>query len=172
MKYILVFVLSYTLLWSKGSVSLESLFKDTFSSQVTVGQKTITLSKSQMKALQKKAKAKVDSNIIRYYVVKEGNTVQGYGVLIVQRIRTKKAAILYLIDQNEKIKNIEIVAFHEPSEYKPYSSWKNNFTGKVLKDDLRAGYGIPTISGATLSARAISDASRIALTIVAQEKRK
>jgi len=172
MKFLLVLVVSVTVLFAKEGISLDEIFKSTFSSNVTVGQKTITLSKAQMKALQKKAKAKVDSNIIRYYVVKNEKKVVGYGVLVVQRIRTKKAAILYLIDKDEKIKNIEIIAFHEPSEYKPYSTWKNSFKDKALKDDLRAGYGIPTISGATLSARAISDASRIALTIVAQEKRK
>ena len=89
---------------------------------------------------------------------------------IVETKDIREIIILYLIDKDVKIKNIEILAFHEPSEYKPYSSWKAAFTGKGAKDDLKAGYGVPTISGATLSARAISDAARIALAIVAKEK--
>ena len=170
MKLLLGLVLSCTLLFSKGSISLEAIFKSTFSNNVTVGQKIITLTKSEMKALQKKAKAKVDSPTIRFYVVKSGNKIEGYGVLVIQRVRTKRATILYLIDKNEKIKSIEIISFNEPSEYKPNTTWYTLFEGKDRNDDLRSGHGISTISGATLSARAISHASRIALEIVAQEK--
>lgn len=171
MKLLMIIILSFTMLFSKGAVSLENIFKSTFSNNVTIGQKTINLSKSEMKALQKKAKAEVDSNTIRYYVVKKGKTIVGYGVLVVQRLRTKMAAILYLISKDGKIKNIEIIAFHEPSEYKPNSSWRKTFVGKTKNDALRMNHDIPTISGATFSARAFTNAARIALTIVEQEKK-
>lgn len=171
MKLFMLIVLSMTMLYSKGAVSLESIFKSTFSQNVKIGQKTITLSKSEMKALQKKAKAVVDSSTIRYYVVKEGKSTVGHGVLVVQRLRTKMAAILYLISKDGKIKNIEIIAFHEPSEYKPYTSWREIFVGKTKNDTLKMGHDIPTISGATFSARAFTYAARIALVIVEQEKK-
>jgi Na+-translocating ferredoxin:NAD+ oxidoreductase RnfG subunit len=64
---------------------------------------------------------------------------------------------------------IEIISFKEPSEYKPNSSWKEIFIGKTTEDTLVAGKDIATISGATMSARAISNAARVALAI-AQEK--
>ncbi|OYZ47796.1 MAG: hypothetical protein B7Y13_09370 [Sulfurovum sp. 24-42-9] len=38
--------------------------------------------------------------------------------------------------------------------------------GKTQEDNLYASKGIPVISGATLSSRAISDAARIALVLV------
>jgi len=171
MKTILIYTILFTtILYAKEPLSLVKIFQDTFTKDVAVGQKDIVLSQKQKNTLQKLAKAKIDSNKIRFYVVKKTNKTVGYGVLLSQRIRTKKAVMLYLIDKDVKIKNIEILAFHEPSEYKPYSSWKNIFTGKTATDDLRAGHGVPTISGATLSARAISDAARIALAVVAEEK--
>ena len=103
-------------------------------------------------------------------MVKEGKKVVGYGVLLVQTMRTKKAAILYLIDNTQTIKNIGILAFNEPSEYKPNKTWQGVFEGKTKEDNLFSGKGIPTISGATLSARAISDAARLALSIVEKYK--
>lgn len=166
---VLTLLFSLSLLSAKGAskgVSLDKLFKASFSSTVTVGQKIITLNAKEVKDLQKRAKAKMDSNKIRFYVVKDASKVVGYGVLVVQRVRTKKAAILYLVSKDSKIKSIEIIQFQEPSEYKPNQAWKDVFTGKVKEDNLFAGKGIPTISGATMSARAISDASRIALSIV------
>jgi len=171
MKITLIGIILFsTILCSKEPVSLKKIFQDTFSKATKVSQKEILLTSNEKKTLEKQAKAKIDSNKIHFYVVKKSNAIVGYGVMLVQRIRTKKAAILYLIDKNEQIQNIEILVFHEPNEYKPYSTWKETFIGKSSKDDLRAGYDIPTISGSTLSARAITNASRIALAIVSREK--
>jgi Na+-translocating ferredoxin:NAD+ oxidoreductase RnfG subunit len=152
-------------LFSKG-VSLEKLFKASFSPAATIGQKIITLNAREVQALQQKAKAKFDSNKIRFYVVKNDSKLVGYGVLVTQRVRTKKASILYMISKEAKIKSIEIIQFQEPSEYKPNKNWKDIFTGKSKENDLFVGKGIPSISGATMSARAVSDASRLALSIV------
>lgn len=166
---ILTFCFSFTLVYAKG-ISLETYFKSSFSGTVNVGQKSITLSKKDIQQIQSNAKAKLDTKKIRFYVVKEGKKVVGYGVLLVQTIRTKKAAILYMIDKSQTIKNIEILAFNEPSEYKPNKTWQGVFKGKTKEDNLFSGKGIPTISGATLSARAISDAARLALSIVEKYK--
>jgi Na+-translocating ferredoxin:NAD+ oxidoreductase RnfG subunit len=159
-----------TILCAKEPLSLKKIFSDTFSHNHIVTQKNIVLTKTEKTLLEQKAKARIDSTKIRFYVVKKENQVEGYAVLLIQKIRTKKAVILYLIDKNVKIKNIEILAFHEPSEYKPYNTWKESFVGKGMNDDVRMGYGVPTISGATLSARALTNAARIALAIVLKER--
>jgi len=169
-KTLFIFIVLISFGFAKEGISLEQIFKSTFSSSVTVGQKVIVLKKDEIQALQKKAKAKLDSSKIRFYVVQNGGKVEGYGVLVIQRVRTKKAAILYLVSKEAKIKSIEIVQFLEPSEYKPNQAWKDVFTGKSKEDNLFAGKGIPTISGATMSARTIADASRIALSIVEMYK--
>ncbi len=163
-------LLSSTILYSQSAPSLKKLFKEAFGQEVSIGQKQIHLTASEKKALEKEAKTKIDSSNIRFYVIQKGKNIEGYGVLLIQRIRTKKAVILYLIDKEIKLKNIEILAFHEPSEYKPYPKWKEAFVGKGIEDKLKTGYAIPNISGATLSARAITNASRIALSIVRKER--
>jgi len=169
-KLWLFFLLCTVTLHAKSGVDIGKLMKPSFSKNAQVKKKQFKLSAKQIKLLQNKAKARLDSNVVRIYTAKNGNSVEGYGVLLLQTIRTKKAAVLYIIDKKEKIKSIEIVAFMEPGEYKPKQSWQNTFKGKTKEDNLFAGKGIPTISGATMSARAISDAARIAIAIVESYK--
>lgn len=169
-KLTIFFLLTLTLLYSKSGVDIGKLIKPSFSKDVMVTKKQFKLTSKEIKLLQKKAKAKLDSNVVRMYTVKKGKKTEGYAVLVLKTIRTKKAAVLYIMDTKKKIKSIEIVAFNEPSEYKPKQNWQNSFKGKSKEDNLYAGKGIPTISGATMSARSISDAARIAIAIVENYK--
>jgi len=70
-----------------------------------------------------------------------------------------------MIDPKGKIKAIEILAFNEPSEFKPKKKWINTLKGKNINDPLRINQDIHTISGATLSARNVAEGARIALAI-------
>ena len=168
-KITIALFLSITLLLAEEKISIEEILKTNFDTNITIEKKSLILTKEDVKSIQKKAKTKLSSRIVRYYNVKDDKEIIGHGLLLQQRIRTKKAAILYMVDSNKTMKAIEIVAFHEPSEYKPNDEWEKVFEGKTSQDVLKAGKDIATISGATLSARAISDAARLALAIVEQK---
>ena len=165
-KIVIMMMLMLNASYAKAGIDIAKIIKSSFSDSVTISPSQFKLKPLEIKQVQKNAKARIDSNLIRMYTVRANEKIEGYAIIIVQKVRTKKAAILYIIDKNEKIKSIEILAFNEPSEYKPNEAWKSVFEGKSKVDNLFSGKGIPTISGATLSARAISDASRIALSIL------
>jgi len=165
-KISIIFVLFSVTIYAKNSIDVVSIIKSSFLKDVTVSLKQFKLSAKEIKVLQNSAKVRLDSNLIRMYTVKKDKILEGYAVIIVKKVRTKKAAVLYIVDSHEKIKSIEILAFREPSEYKPNKSWLSVFSDKTKEDNLFSKHGIPTISGATLSARAIADASRIALSII------
>ncbi|MCD6190216.1 MAG: FMN-binding protein, partial [Sulfurimonas sp.] len=57
---------------------------------------------------------------------------------------------------------IEIIAFNEPLEYLPSDKWNSQFENVSTDKMLRVSKEIPTITGATLSARSITDGSRVA----------
>ena len=166
MKQLLFLLLTLTMMYAKGGIDIAKVIQPSFSKKVSVTKKQFTLSPKEMKKVQQSAKAQLHSNVVRMYTVKKGKSIEGYAVLVVQTVRTKKAAVLYIMNKTEQIINIEILAFKEPSEYKPNKAWQGVFTGKNKEDNLFSGKGIPTISGSTLSARALADASRIALSIV------
>jgi len=165
-KTTLILILLASLLQANEKISIEEILKTNYEDNISIEKKSLILTKEDTKIIQQRAKAKLSSKIVRYYSITKKQKPLGHALLLQQRIRTKKAGILYMVDNNNSIISLEIVAFHEPSEYKPNDEWKKVFEGKSLKDELKAGQDIATISGATLSARAISDSARIALAIV------
>ena len=163
-------MLILSLSMAKENISIDELLKTNYEdTAISIEKKSLILTKEQAKSIQKAARAKVSSKIVRYYIIKKEDKVLGHAILLKQKIRTKNAAILYMVDGKKTMVGLEIVSFKEPSEYKPNDEWTKIFVGKTSEDILVAGKDIATISGATLSARAISDVARVALAI-AQEK--
>ncbi|MFY9143478.1 FMN-binding protein [Sulfuricurvum sp.] len=139
-----------------------SLAQHTFNAK-SVNVQNVILSDTQAIQLSKASQQKIDSKIYRIYVAKNEMKILGYGVLMNKKVRTKTAIALYLIDTEGKIKSIEIVAFNEPMEYLPTANWLQVFDNKSAADTLHLNQDIPTTTGATLSARAITDGAREAL---------
>ena len=152
--------------WAKEGVDIADFITPAFSQGVQIEKKQFRLSPKELKAIQDASHATLDSDLVRFYTVKNKTNTEGYAVLVVKKIRTKNAAILYVVGTNYRIKSTEIVYFAEPQEYKPIANWLQTLEGKTQEDNLYAFKGIPVISGATLSSRAISDAARIALVLV------
>lgn len=132
----------------------------------SVDLQNIILSEAQVQQLSKASQQTIDTKLYRLYIAKNDTKTLGYGVLLNKKVRTKTAISLYLIDIDGKIKSIEIVAFNEPIEYLPTKTWLDGFDNKSSANTLRLNQDIPTVSGATLSARALTDGSRIALSLI------
>lgn len=132
----------------------------------SVDQQNVILNESQVQQLSKASQQPIDTKLYRIYIAKNDSKSLGYGVLLNKKVRTKTAIALYLIGTDGKIKSIEIVAFNEPIEYLPTKTWLDGFDNKNANNVLRLNQDIPTVSGATLSARAITDGARVALSLI------
>ncbi|MDP2079144.1 MAG: FMN-binding protein [Sulfuricurvum sp.] len=132
----------------------------------SVDTRNIILNDAQVTELSKLSMQKINTKLHRIYLAKNGEKTVGYGVLMNQKVRTKTAIALYLIGLDKKIKSIEIVAFNEPLEYLPSATWLNVFDQKSSANTLKLNQDIPTTTGATLSARAITDGARAALALL------
>ncbi|WP_345969043.1 FMN-binding protein [Sulfurimonas sp. HSL1-6] len=143
-----------------------------FGAQSEVTKKNTLLSSKQAAAVTKRAKLKLETKIYRFYTaVLDGKTV-GYGVLVTRQVRQKDATVLYMITPEGTIRAIEIIAFNEPPEYMPQHPYLEQFRGKDANATLRVGKDIPTVSGATLSARNVTDGARLALALFETAIRK
>lgn len=138
--------------------------KESFGENSIISKKNILLSSVKFKEVQKNAKLKLDTKIYRIFTVKKDEMVLGYGILINRKVRSKNAVVLYIIE-NEKLTSMEIIAFNEPLEYIPSKTWQEQFNNKSTSNYLQLNRDIPTISGATLSARSITDGSRLAFSL-------
>ena len=165
MKQILIsiIILISTNLSAKMIISPFDVMKSSFGQTAEITKKNILLKKSQAKKISKSAKAKLSSKIFRVFKATKDDKLLGYGILVSRVMRTKNAVILYLVSKDSTLKGIEIIAFNEPPEYIPSKTWSKQFENLPSDKRLVLSKDIPTITGATLSARSFVDGSRIAL---------
>ena len=160
----ILYILVSTLLHAQVLISPIEAMQENFSSTATISKKNTLLNKKRFTNVQQNAQVKLDTKIYRIYTAKKNDTVLGYGVLINRKVRSKNAVVLYFIAKN-RLQGIEIIAFNEPHEYLPSKKWTAQFVNIATDTNLRLGREIPSISGATLSARSITDGSRLAFAL-------
>jgi hypothetical protein len=81
------------------------------------------------------------------------------------RVRTLAETVMIVVTAEGKIDRIDILSFDEPPDYQPRPRWFDQFRGRALNDDLSLNRAIRPISGASLSGRAIVNASRKVLAL-------
>ena len=149
---------------AKMLVSPIEAMKEDYSLNAKISKKNILLSNAEFYKVQKLAKVKLKTKIYRIYTAKENGKTLGYGILINKKVRSKNGVVLYFI-AHDTLKGIEIIAFNEPQEYLPSKKWNSQFKNQKTDKMLKLNQDIPTITGATLSARSVTDGSRIAFAI-------
>lgn len=132
-----------------------------------IEERVVILTDAQKAEVEKRARSPLDSQLWTIHVGWKDGTVQGYAVIDSHIVRTLPETFMVVIDPAGRLERVEVLAFHEPSEYQPPPRWIAQFQGRVLDDDLRLGAGIQGITGATLSARAMTMGVRRALALVA-----
>jgi len=165
-RIIVILIISSDLLLSKVLIRPDDAMKKHFSEQAQISKKNILLVKKDILEAQKIAKRKIKDHLFRIFIAKNGNKIVGYGVLHTAKVRTKDETALFLIDTNGKLKAIEIIAFYEPPEYLPQKRWLKQFDNSTTENELKLKQDIRSLSGATLSANAITNSAKIALSIL------
>ncbi|MEJ5338174.1 MAG: FMN-binding protein [Aquificaceae bacterium] len=158
-------LLFLNLLWAKEFRRPEQALSQIYpGSQIEV--RNITLTREQVEEVQKISGAKMESRLASWYIVRKGGQIIAYGYVDMHRVRTHPEVVLYTITPDGKLDVVEVLAFYEPLEYMPEDNWLRLFAGKQLsKDPVRLRRDIPNITGATLTARAITDNARKVLAL-------
>jgi len=125
------------------------------------------LTPEQHSAIETRARAPLESNLVTVYVGYRGDQRVGYAVLDTHVVRTLPETFLVVLTPDGQIANTHLLAFYEPLEYLPGERWVGQFGGKRLGDDLVVGRGVAAITGSTLTSRAVTDGIRRALGIYA-----
>jgi hypothetical protein len=106
-----------------------------------------------------------DRMIVRYSGVLANGSAGGFAYFDTHRVRTLPETIMVVVTPDGRIDRIEILSFDEPPEYLPKDRWMDQFDGRRLDEDLSLKRKIRPMSGASLSARAIMNASRKVLAL-------
>lgn len=102
----------------------------------------------------------VDSRLVARYVATCDGEPGGAAYFDVHRVRTLAETLMVAVDADGQVERIEVMSFLEPEEYIPRRSWYDLFLQQRLDPKLRLKRSIHAVSGATLTARATTDAVR------------
>lgn len=125
----------------------------------------VFLTEAQQKKAAALAGVEVPSLLIARYVATKDGRLSGRAYLDTHVVRSKRESLLISLDANGTVKRIDVTAFLEPPEYRAKDAWLGQFGGKPLTDDLQVQRAIRPMAGATLTARATTDAVRRVLAI-------
>jgi hypothetical protein len=165
MKYF--FVLLFTLLlaltglsWGRALMSKDAALTLAFPDADSIETVNLFLTEAELAQVKQRSGVTLDSPIYTFYVGKNGSETIGYAAIEAATVRTLPETVMVVLNADGTIRFTEILAFFEPSEYMPSKRWLNQFKGVQLTSDLRVGGKINGISGATLSAQAITRQAR------------
>lgn len=136
-----------------------------FPAGTSLARQPLFLSRSQVEAARKASGLEFNDELVVRYVARRGQEIVGYVYFDSHRVRTLPETLMFVITPEARIERIEVLAFSEPADYFPRERWMEQFNGRRLDDDLSLRKKIRPITGATLTGRAITNASRKILAV-------
>jgi Na+-translocating ferredoxin:NAD+ oxidoreductase RnfG subunit len=131
--------------------------------EATLERKAMYLTAEQQSRLEQNASLQRIGRFHTFYIAKKNGAVVGYALFDTHRVRTKEETVLVALNAGGSVREVRIVSFFEPQEYLAPERWLAIFGGKTSRDALQSGRDLPTISGATLTTRAVSTVVRKAV---------
>ncbi len=130
-----------------------------------IEKQTFFLTDDQKKQIETLARTPLDSKLVTMYTGKRGQKLLGYAMIDVHTVRTLPEAVMVVLSPDGRVASTLILAFYEPLEYLPNERWLKQFDQARLTPDLRVGGRIAGITGATLTARAMTESVRKVLAL-------
>lgn len=121
-----------------------------------VDRETLYLTQDERRRAADLAGARIDSRL----VVRYRSDCGGVAYFDVHRVRTLAETVMVVVDAEGRVARLEVMSFLEPEEYIPRRSWYDQFLTLRLDSRLRLKRSIDAVTGATLTARATTDAVR------------
>lgn len=130
-----------------------------------VEDEVIVLADEQARRVEALARGPLESRLVRLYRGYRGRELLGYAFIDVHRVRTLPEAFLVVLNPQGEVRDLRLLAFHEPLDYMPAERWYAQFQNKSLAQPLRVDGDIHGIMGASLSTRATAGGVRRALAL-------
>lgn len=131
----------------------------------TVSRQAVFLTPAETSAAQAASGVEFRDQMIVRYVASAGGRVVGYAYFDTHRVRTLAETVMVVVTPDARVGKIEILSFDEPPDYLPGDRWIAQFSRRPLDDELSLKRAIRPLAGATLSGRAILNASRKVLAL-------
>ena len=145
---------------AKVFLAQDEALKRAFPGADRVEETNYILKPAQVEAIQKQARSRLPGELLTIFTGWKDGRVTGYAQIEIHQVRTLPEAFMIVLSPTGEVTQVHMLAFYEPLEYLPRARWFDQFLGVSRKDDLRLGWDIHGVSGATLSARAATASVR------------
>lgn len=151
----------------RAQLSLSEAVKSAFPPPAVVERRTAFLSGQDLEAVRAAAgkDAPVEQRVVTYYLARQDGRPVAVAYFDSHRVRTLNEVVMVVIRPPDRIRNIEVLRFAEPPEYRASEGWMKQFEGKTLNGELSLKGGIANMTGATLTSNAIVRAARRVLAL-------
>ncbi len=130
-----------------------------------IERRPFALTPGQVRVVEGRAHVKLPSPLITVYTAWHGDTLAGTAFFESRLIRTMPGVFMVTVAPDTTISRIEVLAFHEPPDYRPPGRWLDGFARRRLDDRMWPARDLRNLAGATLSARSVTECARLALAL-------
>ena len=130
-----------------------------------IEKRSVLLDDAQAGSVEKLSGAKLESRIVTLHEGFRGAERLGYALIDIHTVRTLPEAFMVVLSPEGRVSGLRMLAFYEPSEYKPNQRFLAQFDARALGPELRLGGSIHGIAGSSLSSRAVTMGVRRSLAL-------
>lgn len=130
-----------------------------------VERNSVHLDDERLRLAREAAGVEITSSLVYPYRAVCDGKLGGTAYFDSHRVRSLPETIMVAVGTDGKVLRIEILTFSEPEDYIPGDVWYQQFDGRALDPELNLERGIREVTGATLTARATTEAVRRVLAI-------
>ena len=150
---------------AKTFATREVALQRAFGTEAEIERRTAFLTPAELDSARALAAAPIAAARVSYHEASRGDSLLGRAYLDTHPVRNEYETILIIVSPAGETQRVEILAFDEPEDYLPPARWLQTLTHRSLSRRLRPGDAVDAISGATLSARAATEAVRRVLAL-------
>ena len=123
-----------------------------------VRRESLYLSQADQARLSRSLGERIESRLVSMYLAESEGKLLGVGLFDTHVVRTKTETLFIAFKPNGVVHGVEVIAFHEPTQYRAPERWLKLLIGKAPGPELARD--LPAISGATMTVQAVKTASR------------
>jgi hypothetical protein len=128
-----------------------------------IQRKELFLTDAQLAQVKALSGGEVRSKILVAYEARKGGELLGVALFDTHVVRTAQETAMVAISPVGAVLRVEVVQFREPEDYAAPARWTQQLVGQTLSPRLSLKADIKPLSGASLTAQSLVDASRRAL---------
>lgn len=161
MKRFVLLLLVATAANARVLLTQEQALATAFPSSMHVTRQKFFLTEQQLAAARAESGGDFDDRMIIRYAGSDGRVAY----FDTHRVRTEPETVMVVVNADGSVDRVEILAFNEPTDYFPKRRWLDQLLHRHLDGELALNRAVRPISGASLTGRALVNATRKVLAL-------